>query len=674
MCESVTWLYVSIRSDRLSLSKCTYDTPNVAHTPQDARPEASPVLVLWITLAVLGAVSHLADILSLDQLLLTSKLHRMQAQGFLFDPASSDLTAALDSDGVRGHGRPRRRRASFGLHAKARAPRDSAPCTLGDVLHGGGSRRRLSFDHTERRGIGLGLDHPALGLTEIKPPTSYLGSDEMPVGWDGLHGPPPPPAVRPEVPRAVGDWWSSLSGLGADASLASIGGSSDGDSPRYRADVLGMSPGGSGASSPRWRGGSPGAGPGWPRASGAAGGVSSSGGAKPGLEGVGPWGSFSHRQGPGMRQALSLVDVGSWLRTKVANASTASLLDLVRGELARAGAASPSRPAGPEPRPLFLGMVPWYSLDLMKTAASVVISVQVFLGRLDVRSIQALRKRQGIEAHAGPPAAQGKTIPSHGDGLTFEHLADRQGDLWIDFLADTADGGNPTYAVAKAVAAPELHVSDPDRLIRPEFGHATALPSKQSRAPSTRNAAATPHAAPSAPQSHVLPRAECLILGGDLAYPGPSDYTYERRLFYPFESALQPPASISRNEISYNKSERLPDGPGTSVSKEAAFAALREHGGPSVLAIPGTFVLFFLSPDSFLRACNLETPLTSWRTKETCQTHRQSRPPGRPGLLHQALPLLAMVRGMEHATGGELLFPPAAARMVVLRARPGSGA
>jgi hypothetical protein len=32
-----------------------------------------------------------------------------------------------------------------------------------------------------------------------------------------------------------------------------------------------------------------------------------------------------------------------------------------------------------------------------------------------------------------------------GDGFTYEHLAHRD-ELWWDFVADTGDGGDPTYA------------------------------------------------------------------------------------------------------------------------------------------------------------------------------------------------------------------------------------
>lgn len=51
-------------------------------------------------------------------------------------------------------------------------------------------------------------------------------------------------------------------------------------------------------------------------------------------------------------------------------------------------------------------------------------------------------------------------VPAEGDGLTYEHLADRDS-LWLDFIADTGDGGAATYSVAAALAAPHLRVALP---------------------------------------------------------------------------------------------------------------------------------------------------------------------------------------------------------------------
>ena len=60
-------------------------------------------------------------------------------------------------------------------------------------------------------------------------------------------------------------------------------------------------------------------------------------------------------------------------------------------------------------------------------------------------------------ATATTPLGCASEPPRAGDGFTYEHLADRA-HLWVDFCADTGDGGDPTYAVARAMAAPNLKV------------------------------------------------------------------------------------------------------------------------------------------------------------------------------------------------------------------------
>ena len=44
----------------------------------------------------------------------------------------------------------------------------------------------------------------------------------------------------------------------------------------------------------------------------------------------------------------------------------------------------------------------------------------------------------------GPPGG-GSGPPREGDGFTFEHVADKR-ELWIDFCADTGDGGYAALA------------------------------------------------------------------------------------------------------------------------------------------------------------------------------------------------------------------------------------
>jgi hypothetical protein len=74
-------------------------------------------------------------------------------------------------------------------------------------------------------------------------------------------------------------------------------------------------------------------------------------------------------------------------------------------------------------------------------------------------------------------------------------------ELWIDYLADTGDGFNPTYAAAYLLAQPSLTLGAPDA------------------------------------SEYRLPRADVLVLGGDQVYPAPSREAYQQRLVEPFEAA-----------------------------------------------------------------------------------------------------------------------------------------
>ncbi|KAM7278840.1 hypothetical protein ACFE04_005974 [Oxalis oulophora] len=177
-------------------------------------------------------------------------------------------------------------------------------------------------------------------------------------------------------------------------------------------------------------------------------------------------------------------------------------------------------------KPDFLDMVPWYSgtsADLFKTVFDLLVSVTVFVGRFDMRMMQeAMTKAQ--------------------DGTKKDTLYDQYSereDLWFDFMADTGDGGNSSYAVARLIAQPSITIPGDDSIL-------------------------------------TLPRAELLLIGGDLAYPNPSAFTYERRLFCPFEDALQPPTWYKQEHIAVNK----PELPGEVFE-------LKNYDGPQCFLIPG---------------------------------------------------------------------------------------
>lgn len=65
------------------------------------------------------------------------------------------------------------------------------------------------------------------------------------------------------------------------------------------------------------------------------------------------------------------------------------------------------------------------------------------------------------------------------DDLLYDQFSEKD-DLWFDFMADTGDGGNSSYSVARLLAQPSLRVQSDSAVLN-------------------------------------LPRANLLIIGGDLA-------------------------------------------------------------------------------------------------------------------------------------------------------------
>lgn len=57
----------------------------------------------------------------------------------------------------------------------------------------------------------------------------------------------------------------------------------------------------------------------------------------------------------------------------------------------------------------------------------------------------------------------------------------------------------------------------------------------------------------------ALPRADVMVIGGDLAYPNPTTETYEQRLFAPFCDALPPPPHYHPGRVVLHKPD-LPPG------------------------------------------------------------------------------------------------------------------
>uniref|UniRef100_A0A061SNC4 Calcineurin-like metallo-phosphoesterase superfamily protein isoform 1 n=1 Tax=Tetraselmis sp. GSL018 TaxID=582737 RepID=A0A061SNC4_9CHLO len=107
----------------------------------------------------------------------------------------------------------------------------------------------------------------------------------------------------------------------------------------------------------------------------------------------------------------------------------------------------------------------------------------------------------------------------------------------------------------------------------------------------------------------TLQRGSLMVIGGDLAYPNPSDYTYENRLFRPFEDALPPPRHYHPGRVvddlppehpafglcdcDHGFGEGLDEGGTPSTPSRAvggaswSCRALRKYEGPQCFAIPG---------------------------------------------------------------------------------------
>jgi hypothetical protein len=141
-----------------------------------------------------------------------------------------------------------------------------------------------------------------------------------------------------------------------------------------------------------------------------------------------------------------------------------------------------------------LPMVQWFEpRQLLDTGLKTLFSMIVG-ARSDPRIVQALAARKLEYYDYSCHYRDGR------DGPYADRSRPRD-EIWVDYVSDTGDGWNSTYAVAYALAQPQLDVSGP-----------AAMP--------------------------PLPRADVLVFGGDEVYPTPSRKAYSRRLIAPYETAF----------------------------------------------------------------------------------------------------------------------------------------
>lgn len=140
-------------------------------------------------------------------------------------------------------------------------------------------------------------------------------------------------------------------------------------------------------------------------------------------------------------------------------------------------------------------MVHWFDpAQLLDTALQSLVST-VIGAQSDQRIVQAIASRRREFYDYTSHYRTGRRAP-------FVDRTRPRDEIWIDYVCDTGDGWNSTYAVAYAAAQPALDVRMTDG--------------------GTRR----------------LPRGDVLVFGGDEVYPYPSREAYHQRLIVPYEQAF----------------------------------------------------------------------------------------------------------------------------------------
>lgn len=136
----------------------------------------------------------------------------------------------------------------------------------------------------------------------------------------------------------------------------------------------------------------------------------------------------------------------------------------------------------------YRGMVRWFDPTVLLKTAKKVIDSTLFGQYAD---------RRLVHAALDSPINHDTLIDDHCRGAKGL-CGDKAGEpMWVDFVADLGDGFDSTYAIAYLIGQKELSVGD-----------------------------------------LTLPRADCLIMGGDQVYPDASRDEYEVRMKLPYRAAF----------------------------------------------------------------------------------------------------------------------------------------
>ncbi len=130
-------------------------------------------------------------------------------------------------------------------------------------------------------------------------------------------------------------------------------------------------------------------------------------------------------------------------------------------------------------------MVRWFSPVVLAKTVNKVLASTLFGQYADRRLI-----------HASLDKLEGDAILARcGDGKSF---CDAEGTVWVDYVADLGDGFDSTYAIAYLIGKKEIEIEGAGK----------------------------------------LPRAQCLVMGGDQVYPDASRDDYEKRMQRPYRFAF----------------------------------------------------------------------------------------------------------------------------------------
>ena len=150
------------------------------------------------------------------------------------------------------------------------------------------------------------------------------------------------------------------------------------------------------------------------------------------------------------------------------------------------------------------GMVPWYHPSLLFKVGVRTIVSSVFGQYADQRLVQAATD-PGTEAEI--KTRYDYSDPNAADPHRRVNL-DETGAYWVDYLADTGDGFEPTYTMAYLAALDSLRVNDADNKTRLRLRHG-----------------------------------DIMILGGDQCYPQATREDYKKKLVTPFSWAYDVPTA-----------------------------------------------------------------------------------------------------------------------------------